>query len=733
SQYCTGSDPYPYTGGDWVITGETICEDEEYINVTGNITIQSGGTLNLINSTVALENLANTSNFTNFDNLYMNDSSNITTNASNIYFWMSIESGADFQSNDSFIERAGYSGKESLKISNPLTCYIDNTTFYPLENQVNIIGDCTLYDSNITSSTYTLNLTNAWGNYSQNYIKALDNDALWLKNVNDSTIDNNEIYASGSGEYAVQLKLLTWLNDTNFTNNYLKSTSDGYSFYASSGKLFNDRFINNDFYGGTETFYHNGYGKDLNFTSNEFWKIGSTTYAVMDLRTNNSHILNNTFYNSTGYTLSLSTTFHNNITNNTFIGTTSNEYAVAIYSGENNTFFDNNITSNGYGLYIGDSNDFVLNNDLKSDDLTLYIYSGSDSNNISWNWLEATGTDKNASFIWSSNNLFKNNSFYSPGGSAIMMFEGNNNSFYEDILTSLSARYDYYANGTGTNYFYDVDFDKSKTGFEDTSKLKVYWSVIANVTDDSGTPIQDANVTAYNVSDIDVWWNLTNATGFTNWTYLEEYNENATNKYFQTNYTFNATKDTYESTQEIINLTYAGTQVNITLTIPFVADTSYTILMPDTYDFPYEYNITAPTEAEANVTDWISFNYSLPFPNYWVQPYAGGNPTRNQNGISQPIFLIDNIGNVNISIYLRYNESLQSGITLSFNASCYPSGYCTFVQTSEKLLTNSYSLVANNISTSSFLNITLWSNYTGSLTGGEYESNILTKANETNP
>jgi hypothetical protein len=166
------------------------------------------------------------------------------------------------------------------------------------------------------------------------------------------------------------------------------------------------------------------------------------------------------------------------------------------------------------------------------------------------------------------------------------------------------------------------------------------------------------------------------------------------------------------------------------------ADTSFLVMMPSAYSGAgYNYTITAETEETANETAWISFNItafctSPPyFPCYNVEPYRQGDSSDNQVGNGKPIFYIDNIGNTNINISLRLNESFPLGINISANASC--TGTYTSCDSTKTLLDTSYSLLVHNLSDeNSFANISLWGDFNVSATPGETFRGLFTKSTQ---
>ena len=144
----------------------------------------------------------------------------------------------------------------------------------------------------------------------------------------------------------------------------------------------------------------------------------------------------------------------------------------------------------------------------------------------------------------------------------------------------------------------------------------------------------------------------------------------------------------------------------------FASNAVFSIAMPS--DYSSFTNVSGENETDATAYDWISFNFTER-PQYYVQPYQLGNATNTQNGATQPIFLIDNVGNVNIDLSFRFESALPTGITVEGNASC--SGTYTSCQSSSIELNTSYITLVENISyTDSFANITLYSNMSSEAT-----------------
>ncbi|MFQ6020696.1 MAG: hypothetical protein ACE5J4_01585 [Candidatus Aenigmatarchaeota archaeon] len=161
------------------------------------------------------------------------------------------------------------------------------------------------------------------------------------------------------------------------------------------------------------------------------------------------------------------------------------------------------------------------------------------------------------------------------------------------------------------------------------------------------------------------------------------------------------------------------------------ANTQFSIAMPDTYSGAQNFTITATTLAEANDTDWISFNFSTVPQSSLQQPSAAGDFSRNQSGTAQPIFWITNLGNVNITITVWANESIPSNVQWWFNGTTTPGG--TDCGTATTALTQMSGTAQNAITGLTYLgdcslNFTMWANTSAGVSGGQLESNLITNS-----
>lgn len=165
---------------------------------------------------------------------------------------------------------------------------------------------------------------------------------------------------------------------------------------------------------------------------------------------------------------------------------------------------------------------------------------------------------------------------------------------------------------------------------------------------------------------------------------------------------------------------YAATRVYFN--VP--SATTFTIFVPDEYTGSgFQYLITGSSQGAATDCDWITFNFSSA-PDSWQIPSFKGNFTRNQTGVSGPIWYVDNTGNVNqtFTIYTNETDSPPFGtyFNISVNASCSPSAdYCNYTETTAFNITKGATLIANRTDPTGFINITMWGFAETGAPGGE--------------
>jgi len=139
-------------------------------------------------------------------------------------------------------------------------------------------------------------------------------------------------------------------------------------------------------------------------------------------------------------------------------------------------------------------------------------------------------------------------------------------------------------------------------------------------------------------------------------------------------------------------------------TSPTGNNASFSLAMPSTYSWT---TIIGTSEGSATTLTWISFNFT-DIPQNFVQPFTSGSSSNAQNGNATPIFWINNIGNVNTNISLRFSTALPSGISVMANVSC--NGTYTSCNNTLSTLGTTYTQIITLLNPNSFANITLYAN-----------------------
>jgi parallel beta-helix repeat protein len=242
-----------------------------------------------------------------------------------------------------------------------------------------------------------------------------------------------------------------------------------------------------------------------------------SSHGIYYLTVDNGTIFNNTIftYGGSSHAIYLQGN-NNNITTNIVNTTGLYAYGFYLYSSNSNTLYDNNITTyDGFGLRLD---------------------SGSDSNTITYINIKTGYFDAYPIYFWDS----------------------TDNNVYDSIFNNTSAdSYDIKVHGTGTNNLTNCTFNKSTVYFESgaTGKIYIKWYMDVYVNNSGGAIVEGATVNAYNINNSLSFTYTTDASGLISRQNVTEYYENSTQKYYLTNYSVNATKNSYSSETEQVNLT----------------------------------------------------------------------------------------------------------------------------------------------------------------------------------
>ncbi|MCX6742498.1 MAG: right-handed parallel beta-helix repeat-containing protein [Candidatus Pacearchaeota archaeon] len=539
---------------------------------------------------------------------------------------------------------------------------------------------------------YKVYLTNMSGSYDTFDLKIKNNDNVSSYLEFDYIVDPTEI--SQCQELNAQ--------DTVYTLNQSVTSSDTcFSITASNITLDCNGFWIN--YSSSST----GYGvtssspsttiKNCNINQTS---TSSSSYGIYFSSSDNGIVFNNTVntLGATGYGIRFDTSSNENITGNNITTSGTNSYGIRFDTSSNNNITNNNITTigaTGYGIY-----------------------------------LRASSTNNNFSNV----NVQTNNS----GANAVYLYDSS-----PDLIISnsvLNASYsgvaDFYAKNSvlgGTWNLTNVSFNKADTYIDPSAsgKLSVFWYADAYVNDTAGNSVSDVNVSAYNVTGILLNWSLTDSSGYTPRLILKEYMQNATAKYYQTNYTFNGSKTDYNISSQLVNLT-----TNRLLGINPIVLTLYDTVAPVavqgtnpidnynsssssvTFDIQCSDNIGVSTiQLWTNTTGNWSANYSNSSyaNNTWLNITVAGIPSGLNYNYKWAVWCNDSAGNTNITQNRTLNVMVPTGCaTLDIAGAYY-------------ILTGNVSSEGTCINISAS-NVTLncngfWINYSSSSTGHGVYSN----------
>ncbi len=215
-----------YTTGDWVVPDAQVRENETIV-LTGNLTVQSGGSLTLRNITLIMNSTAGGSAIEDFyhievqqggtmyildldsDNSTINGASNITLNNPAAYYWFWVRDGSNFTMKNSELHQCGgwsvNSGGAGLMV------YTDNATIdhnLISDNRYGIVlygSDAVVSNNTIEWCEYGIRAT-SWSNgtIENNYIAWSDTCGIridgWdntVKRSSNPLVRNNTIMKTG--------------------------------------------------------------------------------------------------------------------------------------------------------------------------------------------------------------------------------------------------------------------------------------------------------------------------------------------------------------------------------------------------------------------------------------------------------------------------------------------------------------------------------------------------------
>ncbi|HLD56827.1 MAG TPA: Ig-like domain-containing protein, partial [archaeon] len=359
-----------------------------------------------------------------------------------------------------------------------------------------------------------------------------------------------------------------------------------------------------------------------NLTIKNFAGLNNFTNGIQGASLTNSTIINNTIItgttaNSIGINLNSPITV--NITSNTIIPKATAASGMSLIAPFNLSVYNNLITNNTansiLGIVFPSAGAGARNNTIFNNTIIITGFGGergiqftnpNSGNNISYNTISVAGgggTDGVITMVGGTSNfIFKNTLTGTANGvpGIIMKTTTNNNNYIlsNTIKTQGAEGYAIYNtlgdNNTAVNNILNATndndirmlsgslfsinntFNKTDIGFDSgsTGNVTVQWYLDATVQNTTGTVIQNANVTIYNVTNSQLFNGLTDSNGKIPTQTLTEFVQNSTHKTLQTPHTINATLSNYEPDSTTVNLTMTNsTSITINLTKDTTAPT----------------------------------------------------------------------------------------------------------------------------------------------------------------
>ncbi len=247
------------------------------------------------------------------------------------------------------------------------------------------------------------------------------------------------------------------------------------------------------------------------------------------------------------------------------------KYNVYFRNANNNAFSNNIINTSGlnsYGIRLDASSYNLINNNSVitsgSADAIRISPSNSNFNIISNNTITTSTNGARGIYIEASvNNTFRNNQIRTANNinsEGIYFVESvDGNMFYDSFINASTTNDVYFSYpSSGIVNFKNVTLtDTSGPAFDSssTARANVYWYFDAQVNNAIGNSIENANVTAKNVSGAIAFSQLTNANGRISRQEILQYWRNSSVTRNQNNYTFNVSKLGYPTLIRSINIT----------------------------------------------------------------------------------------------------------------------------------------------------------------------------------
>ncbi|MBS3078510.1 right-handed parallel beta-helix repeat-containing protein, partial [Candidatus Pacearchaeota archaeon] len=542
----------------------------------------------------------------------------ISTNST----WNIGEINYTVYANDSTGNTSSMNG--TFEIYNPNSCQV-----------LNVSGTYLLTDdianNTLTSACMNITAANVTLDCGGNYISSTQNVSGVYSNQLNTTVKNCNITVggnSGVNENAVGIYFNGANNGTIFNNSANVSVGRGIWLYLSS----NNNLTSNTGTSNSSNGIYLWVSSDNNILTNNTGtsKLGVGIYLA---GLNNNTLVNNTGTSKSSYGIFIYLSSNNNMTGNT--GTSNSSAGIVLQLSSNNTLISNTGTSNSsVGIWLTTNasyNSLTGNTGTSNSSVGIYLYSSSNNNTLTNN-IGTSNSNIGIAIYSSSNNTLISNTGTSNSSYAVYLSVSHNNTIINQNATGYSAgSYGFYIDSSNNTQirdcinvsgvandtlltsssknttFTNCSYNLSKESVSSNSQLFRKWYYRAYVNDSAGNVVNNANVSAYNITGISPFNLTTNSSGFTNRTEITEYVNNGTRTY-SSNYTINATNGTLTANHSY-NVSASLNNLNDVFTL---SDTTYPSFS-DYYDNNGSVSGTGRglfnvTVANTNGSVWLEIN-----------------------------------------------------------------------------------------------------------------------------
>lgn len=314
------------------------------------------------------------------------------------------------------------------------------------------------------------------------------------------------------------------------------------------------------------------------------------------------------------------------------------------------------------GIYLDTTSNNIISNvsitQLAGGGMGIYL-SSSSKNTLSD--ITITNLSDGVIFLTSPNNLLYNLNFIVIGAGLSMELTSPNNKVYD---SSLSAGYDFDLDSGALNTT-ALNVSYSSESVRTNAQLIRKWYLNTNITDNSLLPLQNANITAYNVSGKIVYSGLTGSDGKTARQELIEYVNNAGVKTYSTPHTITTNKTGFISNSTIYNLSSSN---NINHLVKLTPLLSAEIVNPKEQVYVTINNLAL----DFTITNYTALSTCW----FYVLNSSGGYDTSNTTitNCANTTFNVTGAGTYDLYLYLNETggvtnySSVSFAVTLSYPA-----------------------------------------------------------------